>query len=151
MDRLATALLSLKASGQRQSVYDSYFIKMRLRRQRPVNLGNKPFSGHEVEGNVTFPSADVLFGSDEKIDKLGTVDIQVSHHYLPINPRLRDALAKTKNRDSKTTKSPEKEKSRPMKNPSEISRSGQNFPSPTFFEVTFYTPAKLLPPFVRNS
>ena len=69
---------------------------MRLRRQRPVDLGNKPFSGHEVEGNVTFPSADVLFGSDEKIEKLGTVDIQVSHHYLPTNPRPRDALAKTK-------------------------------------------------------
>ena len=78
MDRLATALLSIKTCGQRQSVYDSDFIKMRLWRHRPVNLGNKTFSGYEEEGNVTFPSADVIFGSDKKTQKLGTVDTQVS-------------------------------------------------------------------------
>ena len=66
VDTLATALLSIKTCGQRQSVYDSDFINMRLRRQRPVNLGNNIFSGHEEEGNVTFPSADVIFGSDER-------------------------------------------------------------------------------------
>ena len=98
MDTLATALLSIKTSGQRQSVYDSDFIKMRLWRQRPKNLGNKTFSGHEEEGNVTFPSADVIFGSDEKIQKPGTVDTQVSYHHLPINPRLRDPSVKKKRR-----------------------------------------------------
>ena len=78
MDTLATALLSIKTSGQRQSVYDSDSIKMRLLRQRSANLGNKTFSGHEEEGSVTFPSADVLFSSDRNIQKPGTVDTQVS-------------------------------------------------------------------------
>ena len=127
MDTLATALLSIKTSGQRQSVYDSDFIKMRLWRQRPKNLGKKTFSGHEEEGNVTFPSAEVIFGSDEKIQKPGTVDTQVSYHHLPINPRLRDPSAK-----KETSKSPENEKSRPIKNASEISRSAQNCPRPRF-------------------
>ena len=127
MDTLATALLSIKTSGQRQSVYDSDFIKMRLWRQRPKNLGKKTFSGHEEEGNVTFPSAEVIFGSDEKIQKPGTVDTQVSYHHLPINPRLRDPSAK-----KETSKSPENEKSRPTKNASEISRSAQNCPRPRF-------------------
>ena len=127
MDTLATALLSIKTSGQRQSVYDSDFIKMRLWRQRPKNLGKKTFSGHEEEGNVTFPSAEVIFGSDEKIQKPGTVDTQVSYHHLPINPRLRDPSAK-----KETSKSPENERSRPIKNASEISRSAQNCPRPRF-------------------
>ena len=127
MDTLATALLSIKTSGQRQSVYDSDFIKMRLWRQRPKNLGKKTFSGHEEEGNVAFPSAEVIFGSDEKIQKPGTVDTQVSYHHLPINPRLRDPSAK-----KETSKSPENEKSRPTKNASEISRSAQNCPRPRF-------------------
>ena len=127
MDTLATALLSIKTSGQRQSVYDSDFIKMRLWRQRPKNLGKKTFSGHEEEGNVTFPSAEVIFGSDEKIQKPVTVDTQVSYHHLPINPRLRDPSAK-----KETSKSPENEKSRPIKNASEISRSAQNCPRPRF-------------------
>ena len=78
MDTLATALLSIKTSGQRQSVYVSDFIKMRLWRHRPTNIGNKTFSGHEEEGNVTFPSADVLFSSDKNIQKPATVDTQVS-------------------------------------------------------------------------
>ena len=43
-------------------------------------------------------------------------------------------------RDSETQKSLERETSRPIKNASEISRSGQNFPRPTFFEVAFCSP-----------
>ena len=56
------------------------------------------------------------------------------------NPRLKDLLAK-KIRDSQMQKLPWKKQSlRPIKNASEISRSGQNFPRPTFFEIPFYTP-----------
>ena len=72
---------------------------------------------------MTFPSADVIFGSDEKIQKPGTVDTQVSYHHLPINPRLRDPSVK-----KETSKSPENEKLRPIKNASKISRSAQNCP-----------------------
>ena len=40
--------------------------------------------------------------------------------------------------DSETQNSPEKETSRRIKNAYEISRSGQNFERPTFFEGPFY-------------
>ena len=76
MDALATALLSIKTSGQKKSVYDSNIIKMRLQRQTPANLGNKSFGGDKQDGNVTFPSAEVLFGNGE--DELTPVDVQVS-------------------------------------------------------------------------
>ena len=46
--------------------------------------------------------------------------------------------------DSETQKSLKNETSRPIKNISEISRLGQNFSRPAFFEVPFYTP--LFPP-----
>ena len=145
VDTLATALLSIKTSGQRQSVYDSDFIKMRLWRQRPKNLGNKTFSGHEEEGNVTFPSADVIFGSDEKIQKPGTVDTQVSYHHLSINPRLRDPSVKK--RDVEITQKREVETHQKRFRDLEIS---PKLSETTFLEVTFYTPAKLLSPFVQD-
>ena len=49
-------------------------------------------------------------------------------------------IKKKKNQDSETQKSPENETSRHIKNAYEISRPGQNFARPTFFEVPFYTP-----------
>ena len=45
---------------------------------------------------------------------------------------------KKKIQDSETQKSPEKETSRHIKNAYEISRSGQNFARPTFFEGPFF-------------
>ena len=43
-------------------------------------------------------------------------------------------------RGSETQKWLENETSRPIKNASEMSRSGQNFPRPKFFEVAFCSP-----------
>ena len=55
------------------------------------------------------------------------------------NPRLRDLSVK-KFETPRRKKTRENETSRPLKNAFEISRSGRNFPSPTFFEVPFATP-----------
>ena len=56
--------------------------------------------------------------------------------------RLRDPSPKVI-RDSGMQKSPENETSRSgTNNASEISRSRQNFPRPTFFKVPFYAPGK---------
>ena len=83
MDTLATALLSIETTGQKESVYNSHKIRMRLQRQTPANLGNKNFtSGKKEDGNVTFPSAEVLFGNGE--NELTSVDVQVSSQYLGI-------------------------------------------------------------------
>ena len=94
---------------------------------------------------MTFPSADVIFGSDEKIQKLGTVDTQVSYHHLPINPRLRDSSVKK--RDVEITRKREVETHQKRFRDLEIS---PKLSETTFFEVTFYTPAKLLSPFVQD-
>ena len=69
---------------------------------------------------------------------------------LRVDQTERDGKSETprsvgkKVRDSEIQKSPENETSRPIKNVSEISRLGQNFPRPMFFKVPFYTP--LFPP-----
>ena len=47
---------------------------------------------------------------------------------------------KRQTRGTETQKSLKNETSRPIKNASEISRSGQNFPRPTVFEVAFCSP-----------
>ena len=53
--------------------------------------------------------------------------------------QIRDSSRdKKKIQDSETQKSPEKETSRHIKNAYEISRSGQNFARPTFFEGPFF-------------
>ena len=83
VDTLATALLSIETTGQKESVYNSHIMRMRLQRQTPANLGNKNFtSGDKEDGNVTFPSAEVLFGNGE--NELTSVDVQVSGQYLGI-------------------------------------------------------------------
>ena len=83
VDTLATALLSIKTTGQKESAYNSHIMRMRLQRQTPANLGNKNFiSGDKEDGNVTFPSAEVLFGNGE--NELTKVDVQVSGQYLGI-------------------------------------------------------------------
>ena len=94
---------------------------------------------------MTFPSADVIFGSDEKIQKPGTVDTQVSYHHLPINPRLRDPSVKK--RDVEITRKREVETHQKRFQHLEIS---PKLSVTTFFEVKFYTPAKLLSPFVQD-
>ena len=56
--------------------------------------------------------------------------------------RLRDPSPKV-NSDSEMQKSPENETSRSgSNNASEISRSRQNFPRPTFYKAPFYAPGK---------
>lgn len=45
-----------------------------------------------------------------------------------------------RHRDTETQKSLKNETPRHIKNASEISRSGQNFPRPTVFEVAFCSP-----------
>ena len=94
---------------------------------------------------MTFPSAEVIFGSDEKIQKPVTVDTQVSYHHLPINPRLRDPSAKK--RDVEITRKREVETHQKRFRDLEI---GPKLSETTFLEVTFYTPAKLLPPSVQD-
>ena len=71
------------------------------------------------------------------------------HHILVklilLNYRGKDAGFKIRDKDLKKSslrdaKSAESETSRIITNVSKISRSGQNFPRPTFFEEPFYTP-----------
>ena len=75
MDTLGTALLSIKTTGQRQSVYKSDTITMRLERQPKDKLGSTTLRGGGDEGGVTFPSAEVLFGIDGA--STSSVDTQV--------------------------------------------------------------------------
>ena len=62
-----------------------------------------------------------------------------------VNWKLRETLVskfetKTKKSSLRDAKSAENETSRIITNASQISRSGQNFPRPTFFKEPFYTP-----------
>lgn len=76
VDSLGTALLSTKMSGEKKSQYESKAIGMTLKRQTPAKLAKEKFHGSSDEGGVTFPSTDVLFGSNGT--SLTSVDTQVS-------------------------------------------------------------------------
>ena len=77
VDTLGTALLSIKMNGEKKSKYKSKTIGMTLKRQAPTKLGKERFSGGDDEGDVTFPSTEVLFGS--RGTNLSSVDTQVSY------------------------------------------------------------------------
>lgn len=67
--------MATKLTGEKKSNYKSKAIGMTLQRQNPYKLGRERFSGIDEEG-VTFPSTEVLFGSNGT--NLSSVDIQVS-------------------------------------------------------------------------
>ena len=79
-----------------------------------------------------------------QFDKLYPWTLKKFESWRPNGKKLRqiensETRRQKKNQDSETQKSLKIETSRPIKNASEVSRSCQNFQTPEFFKVPFYT------------